>query len=59
MPLHHYDVDHDDDGYDCGGERVYTGFDTADVIITKYVMVDLEKYKARCVFEVPRPEIYR
>ena len=60
MPLHHYDVDrNDDDDYDCGGERVYTGLDTADVVIASYVLIDIAKHKSNCKFEIPRPEIYR
>ena len=57
MPMHYYDVEPEDDNSPC--ERVYTGLDTADVVIAKYVLIDIAKHKSNSKFEIPRPEIYR
>lgn len=53
------DYENDDD-YDEGDyETLYTGVDTAQVILNKYVFNDIERCKVKCRFEIPRPELYR
>lgn len=56
MPMHYYDVEPEDDGSPC--ERVYTGFDTADVVIAKYVMPGAERCQECCTFEMPVRDLF-
>jgi hypothetical protein len=57
--LYHLERYYDEDEDDCDYEFLYTGVDTAQVILNKYVFVDAAKHKAKCLFEIPRPELYR